>query len=356
MTSIHPLWWLALPVLLLPVWWHLQKRQRAKAELLATARFLPIAAPEQQRVWRLRDRLLLVLRCLLLVGLITWLAALVLPWRGDTVLLDSAVDRGWAEQQIKSAGMEHAKRMTMPGDVLSWLREQERDWRPDARLLLLAAPGSVPMPAHAPRFAHAVDLRVPPLQPAQATQAAARAAAATATGGALRQHHVVLATTPARRAAWQAMFAAFDVAGVGADRFILADTPDTSTELIIWDLPAAPPAAWRAPLWWRVAAPGEAKSAPLTINGLTLHITDSAAGRIWSSDAWPAKEADLARAIYETWQALSPLPAAPYPAPSHTFSKGASATPASVEPLAWLVWTLLALFVLERILTHARRT
>ena len=41
MTSM---WWFALPVLLLPIWWHRQKRERVKALPLATARFLPRAA------------------------------------------------------------------------------------------------------------------------------------------------------------------------------------------------------------------------------------------------------------------------------------------------------------------------
>ena len=93
MTSMYPLWWLALPLLLLPVWWHRQKRQRMKADFLATARFLPSAAPEQQRVWRWRDRILLLVRCLLLLGLIAWLASMIFPWRGDTVLLDAGADR-----------------------------------------------------------------------------------------------------------------------------------------------------------------------------------------------------------------------------------------------------------------------
>ena len=349
MTSIFPLWWLALPVLLLPVWWHRQKRQRVKAELLATARFLPIAAPEQQRVWRWRDLILLAVRCLLLLGLIVWLAAMVFPWRGDTVLLDSRADRVWAEQQIRAAHMESAQRMAMPDDVLSWLGEHERDWRSNARLLIVAAPSQVGMPARVPQFAHAVDLRV------QSPAAIAPSVPAP------RRHHVVLATTPARRAAWQAMFAAFDVAGTGADRYVLDDEPNNATELIIWDQPTPAPADWRAPLWWAAAvmptvtAPATPPVASaLAINGISLQINDTPHGRIWSSSSWPAKDADTARAIYETWQALA-VPAMPYPAPSQSFSTGKASAPAVVEPLAWLAWALLALFLLERILTHARR-
>src|SRR5471032_1980597 len=134
MLSSYPLWWLALPVLLLPVWWHRQKRQRLKAEPLATARFLPSAAPEQLRVWQWRDRILLLVRCLLLVVMIAWLAATIFPWRGDTVLLDASTDKAWAGQQIAAAGMGAAPRIDLPPNALQWLRQHERDWRPDARL------------------------------------------------------------------------------------------------------------------------------------------------------------------------------------------------------------------------------
>src|SRR4051812_4235600 len=86
-SSAFALWWLALPVLLLPVWWHRQRRERSKAVLLATARFLPNSDPQHQRVWHWVDRALLLLRCLLLLLAIGWLADLALPWRGDSVLI-----------------------------------------------------------------------------------------------------------------------------------------------------------------------------------------------------------------------------------------------------------------------------
>src|SRR5471032_1155370 len=126
MLSTQALWWLALPVLLLLVWWHRQKRQRLKAEPLATARFLPSAAPEQLRVWQWRDRILLLVRCLMLVALIGWLAAAIFPWRGDTVLLDAGADKEWAERQIADAGLSSAPRIALPADALQWLRRHER--------------------------------------------------------------------------------------------------------------------------------------------------------------------------------------------------------------------------------------
>jgi hypothetical protein len=132
MLSTQVFWWLALPLLLLPIWWHRQKRQRLKAEPLATARFLPSSAPQQLRVWQWSDRLLLLARCLLLVALIAWLAVTVFPWRGDTVLVDAGVDQAWADQQIRSAGFAIAARETMPADVLPWLHRHEHEWRGDA--------------------------------------------------------------------------------------------------------------------------------------------------------------------------------------------------------------------------------
>ena len=342
MLSTPVFWWLALPVLLLPVWWHRQKRQRLKAEPLATARFLPSSAPEQLRVWEWSDRPLLLVRCLLLVALIAWLAVAIFPWRGDTVLLDASVDRTWAEQQIQSAGLTAAAREAMPADVLTWLHSHENEWRGGARLLIVGAADKVAMPARLPQFSHPVALRVK----------------APAVAGAVQkiEHHIALATRPERVQAWHALFAAFDVAGGANDRYVLTDAPDGKTELIVWDLrDAAPPANWRAPLWWTApnALPELAAAPSVNVNGLTLKYADSARGRLWASSAWPAQDADGARAVYETWQLLT-RPAPAYPAPSQILAIGRSAMPGA-SPAAWLAWLLLALFLLERTLTHARR-
>ena len=139
------LWWLALALLALPLWWHRQRRQRAREEPLATARFLPRSTPQQLRVWRFSDRLLLLLRCLLLAAVVAWLADLVLPWRGDTVLVAPGVDSAWAERQIKQAGFADAGGVALPpGDAFDWLKRHAKEWRRDSRLLVL---GDVPMPA-----------------------------------------------------------------------------------------------------------------------------------------------------------------------------------------------------------------
>jgi hypothetical protein len=349
--SSYPFWWLALPVLLLPIWWHRQKRQRLKAEPLATARFLPSAAPEQLRVWKWRDRILLLVRCLLLVALIAWLAATIFPWRGNTVLLDASADKAWAEQQIAAAGLHTAARIDLPVNALQWLRQHERDWRADAKLLIVARADHIAMPARMPQFSHQVELRTKSPAAPVATAPAAPF-----------EHRVALAASLERAPAWRSLFAAFDRAGDGAGRYALATEPTHGTELIVWDMPGAtPPVSWRASHWWLAGAPAAfpelAKASALTINGITLKYADSPRGRLWTSDAFPPRDADTARTLYETWQLLQAAPAPAYPVPPQTFAAARSVLPAiaGVKPAAWLMLALLAFFILERILTHARR-
>lgn len=373
MLSSYPMWWLALPVLLLPIWWHRQKRQRLKAQPLATARFLPSAPPEQLRVWQWRDKVLLLVRCLMLIALIAWLAGTIFPWRGNTVLVDAGADRAWADQQIAPAGFGTATRMPLPPDTLSWLRQHERDWRADAKLLIVARASQIAMPARVPQFSHQIELRTSSAPTPAAAQTTAQQVSAAA------MHHITLAAQETNEPAWRALFAAFDSASGHAGRYALTATPtapaptqaapvDTAavaatTELIVWDTPnAAPPTAWHAPHWWislRAAAafPELANAAALTINGITLKYADSPRGRLWTSEAFPPRDADTAHALYEAWQLLSAAPAPAYATPSQTFPAARSALPAitSAKPETWLAFALLALFMLERILTHARR-
>lgn len=387
MLSSYPLWWLALPVLLLPVWWHRQKRQRVKAESLATARFLPSAPPEQLRVWHWRDKLLLAVRCLLLVTLIAWLAATIFPWRGDTVLIDSGADKAWAEKELAAAGFGAAARIELPADALSWLRTNERDWRGDAKLLLIARAGQIAMPARVPQFNHQVAIRTQPATaPAAASHAAVPASAAAAdssSASAPAEQHLALAAPATRAAAWRSLFVAFDSAGNASRRYKLSAEPDASTTLIVWDTPnAAPPATWRAANWWiaansslaaapssstaasppavrtaTAAFPELANASSLTVNGITLKYADSPRGRLWTSDAFPPRDADTARSLYDAWQLLSAAPAPAYAMPSQTFTAARSTLPAiaDAKPATWLAFALLALFMIERILAHARR-
>ena len=352
MLSSYPFWWFALPVLLLPIWWHRQKRRRLKAEPLATARFLPVAAPEQLRVWQWRDRILLLVRCLLLLALIAWLAATIFPWRGNTVLLDAGADKAWAEREIGNAGFADAPRVDLPPDALQWLRQHERDWRPDARLLIVARAGQIAMPARMPRFSHQVEVRTMP------------AAARTGVPGVVR-HPVVLSAVSGTDAAWRSLFAAFDKAGDGTNRYVMAAAPDAATKLVVWEVPGGvPPAGWRAPHWWIATASAQATAFPelknavaITINGLTLKYVDSQRGRLWTSETFPPRDADTARALYEAWQSLSAAPVPAYPMPSQALAAASGASSAIIDarPATWLSYVLLALFLLERILAHARR-
>ncbi|KQV55417.1 MULTISPECIES: BatA domain-containing protein [unclassified Duganella] len=329
MTSMQPLWWFALPVLLLPLWWHMRKRERTRTDLLATARFLPAAAPQQQRVLRWTEVPLLLVRLALLAVLIAWMAVLAMPWKGDTVFIDpSLVSSPWAAQQVQSAAMSGAARAPLPADLWNWLARNEHEWRPEARFLILAPRAA--MPALPPRLAHAADLRLAP-------------PVAAGTPAPPRERHVVVAAPAERLPHWQALFAAFDTAADGASRYMISDTPTAATELIVWDrTDKEPPAAWTARLWWRTAS--------------TTGQTPSAQGLTWTAPQWPLQDVDAARALYERWQAATAQPA-PYPMPAQTLAAGRKvplATPLGRSP-EWLALAMLALFALERILTHARR-
>jgi hypothetical protein len=358
MTSMQPMWWFALPVLLLPLWWHLQKRERTRTEPLATARFLPSAAPRQQRVPRLVDVLLLVARLLLLLGLIAWLAVLAMPWKGDTVFIDPSLESdAWAAQQIRAAGMTDAAREPLPADIWPWLALNEHAWHPTARLLIVAR--STPMPALPPRLAHAITV-----------------ATATAPAALPQERNVVVASTPERMARWQALFAAFGTAGEGAYRYVLSDTPSRDTELIVWDrADTPPPAAWQAALWWRtISAPGTATApavtataaAPVVATGTAsaarqpLPFTSARAqqGLTWSAPHWPLTDTAGARQLYEEWQRQSkPWPAYPMPAAIKTLpAQRKTPLPATLAASPeWLAIALMALFAAERMLAHVRR-
>ncbi len=350
MSSALALWWLALPVLLLPIWWHRQKRQRTQAEPLATARFLPAAAPQQLPIWRWADLLLLALRLLLLLGVIAWLADVAVPMRGDTVFVGAKVDPVWVDAQILAAGLHAATRQDLPAaDPWAWLAAHEREWQPGARLLIVATGDAVAMPAHAPALAHRVDLRLQPL--VQGVQAAQSVAVVVPV-----EHHVVLAST--RESAWRALFTAFESAGLGRDRYVMSTVPDSQTELIVWDRPGAPDAAWRAPLWWAVQPAAFTELAQAQRAG-GVRVADGARGRIWAQDAWPLDAADPlpgARALFEDSHALQREPQL-FAAPSMALVPGLAApqqTPSGVaHPL--LAAVLAALFALERLLAHWQR-
>ena len=322
---MNALWWLALPILLLPVWWHRKKREQHKAEPLATSRFLPRTEPRQTREWRWSDFLLLLVRCLLLACAIAWLADPVMPWRGDTVVVVAGTDTKWVEREAAQAGLSKAERLSLPaGQAIAFLRTHQREWRPDARLLVL---GDIPMPAMAPEFGRRIEVRTLARPPEKV------------------QRHVHIAST--RLEQWRRVFA-----GQGV---VFDEAPGAKTSLIVWDRPDAPPASLRAPLWLAAdtAAFPELKKAPQAAG---LHYADSPRGRLWHAASWPPRTAEAARTLLEDWQRLHAAPLV-YTMPARVFDATASVrAPEPSGALRGILMALLvALFVLERILSHARR-
>lgn len=323
------MWWFALPVLLLPVWWHRQKREQTKAQPLATARFVPRSQPDQVRVWRWSDLLLLLVRCLILATVIAWLADPVLPWRGDSVIVAKGTDSAWAEREIARAGFDDALRIELPAaHALAWLRSHEREWRKDAKLLVI---GDIPMPAAKPQFSRGVDVR---------TLAAASSGI---------DHHVAIVSE--RPAEWRRLFDA----ARGPFRFVIDAEPGKGTELIVWDKEQAPPPGLHVPLWW-VGNPDAFPELGTAREVDGLRYADSNRGRLWTSAAWPPKDAEGARRLLEDWQRLHHAPV-PFTMPSQAIAASGAAPTGEAEGALRdiLVLVIAGLFVLERILAHARR-
>lgn len=325
---MNSLWWFALPILLLPVWWHRKKRVQVAAEPLASARFLPRTEPRQMRVWRWADVVLLIVRCLLLACLVAWLADPVFPWRGKTVVVAEGTDAQWAERQVQDAGFGDAARLSLPaGAALAWIRSHEREWKPGANLLVL---GDIPMPAQLPQFIHPVELRTLARSPAPSE---------------------VRVAIVGEAGQWRRMFAALN----GPVRVVLEDAPGAKTELIVWNKPEAPPASLRAPLWWAAnpASFPELAQAP-AVDG--IRYADSARGRLWTSANWPPANASAARQLLESWRRLHYTPVV-HTAPSVRFAPStlAASEHAGGALRDFLMLALVVLFALERILTHARR-
>jgi hypothetical protein len=347
--STNPVWWLALPLLLLPIWWHRQKRQRTRAKALATARFLPAAEPQQQRVWLWTERVLLVLRCMMLIALIALLADLVSPSRGDTVLIAKGMEKAWVDQAIQQAHMQQAEQLTFCAsascaplelsdekNILSWFSTHETQWSKQARILILANDSQVSMPAQQTQFAHQVELRLQ----------------ATAKKTEPEEHHITVVSE--RADLWNALFKSYESAGLGNARYIISTLPDAKTELIIWESVEAPNPAWRAAHWWL----SDARSFPgvkMDKKFDDVAYADTALGRLWLTD-WKIREENDARALYVLWQKMRAAPA-PYFAYS-------MALPVSEKNQPWSTggqWTsalgllLALLFAIERSLSHVSR-
>jgi hypothetical protein len=310
---MNSLWWLGLSLILLPVWWHRQKRRSTKAVPLATARFLPRAEPKQRRVWRWVEVILLLLRCLLIAAVTAWLADLVIAWRGDTQLV---------------ASKENA------GDPLRSLAAHEREFKRDAKITIS---GAAAMPASPPALRHAVTLTTAPV------------------AGTAPVRHVYIES--AQRERWIALFKAAD----GPVSYAIDAAPGPATSLVVWDTEAEPPAQLRAPLWWaNKVLPGAGAARKLTWEGLNLAVYESSRGRSWQLAPLLPASVEQARAMFSAWEYLElGVPAYVAPGGSLPMKQHASAVqPAPVEPApgplrAALAWLALALFVLERIVAHA---
>jgi len=285
------LWWWALPVVLLPILWHRQKREQTKTALLASARFLPAAEPKMQRVWRWHDVVLMLLRCLLLATLIALLADLVLAWRGDTVLVVPGTPAAVVDR-------EAAQRITLADrDAVTWLHAHEREFERNARLVVV---GDAVMPAVLPRFRHAVALRTSAMPVAPA------------------ERHVAVFSD--RADAWRRLFAAAE----GPWHIVVDAVPGPRTDLVVWDRPDAPPAGLGGRLWHADGGPPR----------------DADRARALFA-AWQR-------------QFLGPLPYTA-PAQTLAPDAAAPAGPASGALRHWLGLALVVLFALERIVTHVRR-
>jgi hypothetical protein len=228
-----------------------------------------------------------------------------------------------------AAGLKDAQRIELPAaPALDWLRSHEREWPAQARVLVL---GDVPMPAAQPKFNRRVELHTAS-SPAKAVV-----------------RHVAIVSGRAQE--WRRLFTALD----GSGRYVIDDEPTSKADLVIWDTPQAPAAGLRAPLWWVADASAfpELRDAK-QVDG--MRYADSSHGRLWSSAAWPPKDADSARRLFETWQRLHFAPV-PFTVPSYTIEASRVWQPGEAEGelRAVLAWLVVALFALERILTHARR-
>lgn len=324
------LWWLALPIIALPILWHRRKRESLKAAPLATARFLPPADPRQVRVWSLQDKPLLLLRCLLLLALIARLAGLAFPWRGDSVLVLPGANATWVDAQAKAAGFGAAPRIELPSrDAFRWISEHEDEFRSGARLMVA---GDVPMPALLPKARHELVLRSSAAKPDWPARE--------------------VALVGERTEQWRRFF---DAASAGGQPFRLTSAPGAKTDVVVWDTPTAPPPTMKAPLWW-AAQPAAFDALARAPEVAGLRYADSPHGRVWSASAMPPKDADSARWLLGMWQRLH-YPAVPYSAPSQTLAPvpDAPSRGTGIALRHFLDMLLVLLLAAERMLAHVRR-
>lgn len=385
MTSMSAYWWLLLPLISLPILWLRQKRESSLRQSLATAKFLAAASPHMVQVWRWQEWLLLILRCLLLLIAIAYLASILLRWRGDTVLIAAGSDSAWVEQEINASNMQEAKRMSFCADlsserscdiqstqILYWLEQHQSWWKKSARLLVLGDAGQIALNAQSPRLAQALDVKVS-LPTKKREQDKSKIA--------LEDRYIALRSD--RVTAWQHMFTAFAAAGNADQHYVWQQAPDARTDLVIWDSTQVVPQSWKtnatANLWWLSSGAGivsdqspEEKNPGLQLlTDSQLHIKQfkTAASRYWliqSGSDWPIgaenklnnkpSDSQNAKKLFEAWQMMS-LKTPVYPATSFNLPASKNAIPNQQQENTRdvLLMLLLCIFALERIFTHVGR-
>ncbi|WP_222613762.1 BatA domain-containing protein [Undibacterium seohonense] len=358
MLSLSPLWWLLLPLVGLPIWWHRQRRQTQQMQTLATTKFLPAAPPQLLRVWRWRDLLLLLLRCVMLLTMLAMLAGVVASWRGDTVLISPELDPQWVQQTLQETGFTKAKQMTFcaantcdvdTDNVLFWLEQQQAQWHQDARWLVLAPTGYVRMNGQKPDVRHTLTVRVAP----------------PSAKPVMPRSTIHVAVNSARMEQWRRLFSAFEEAGVGAYTFALNDKLDARTAIAVWDQISPMTSDWSAPLIWQTIATKPAQTgtnAPANSSLQALHIglRLHKDGQLWTVDQshdWPLQNVQDAKKLYEAWRSRY---VATTPLQSQEVKTNPTA-PLSLKALdavssTYCLYVLLILFLLERSLAHVRRS
>lgn len=378
MSVLFTWWWLALPMLILPLWWHRQRRQQDSAQSLATARFLPASDPRLQSVWRWRQILLLLLRLLMLLCLLALIAGIFYRGRSDTIFVSRLADKSWVQQQLNEVN----KQSSLPwsaakvvefcpeteceiasDNILHWLALHQHEWQANSRWLVLADPAATRMSAIEPDFQQSIELRVEPNTVKQRTTHA---------------ETVNVLVKSSRYPEWQAWFKAFEQSLDGRIKFELREQLEKSfklpIELVIWESPLAPAAELNARLWWirdqsTFSERGKDLDTNESVKAFGITVFDTKQGRVWllsEKHDWPLHDLLQAKRLFEFWRSVQAqrqtFPAQSLRLPAKPQLAGSTAEQIAEHmreqkpnlDMVW-IWALIALFCAERMVNHARR-
>lgn len=407
LNALFAWWWLALPSLLLPLWWHRQRQKQKQVFPLASAQFLANAEPQTVQVWRWRDLILLLLRLAILLCLIALLAQFIRGQRGDTVFVSNKANTTWIaaqlaqlKQQSKSIEVlkycEQASCDIQTNSIFAWLEQHQAQWKDSSRWYLLAAEGELTMPAQAPRFEPAFELRIAPTMNAISKPLTSTAA----------QTLSVYLQSP-RADEWRKWFQVFEVSAKGQWHFVFDEVWHPAVQLIVWEQDSTPAPDLKAPLWWTnhpallQSLQSKSGTTSSVTSDLQLQVSaggfglqqfkqfETPRGRVWLADQrdWPLHHDDSVAAwqLFDAWRAIqttnAPLPAVPYQSraikevqkqlqkqvqdatqANATIANRFGLSPASEVgqslPSEWetiLLSLFLLFFLCERVLHHARR-